>query len=55
MRWSAQLLEWDDLKALIGRYIAGPLGRAQLEALEPSSDRAWIWSCSTQLPATSKV
>src|SRR5688500_3844918 len=42
MRWSAQLLEWDDLKALIGRYVSGPLGRAELDKLEPTSDRGWI-------------
>src|SRR4051794_24380809 len=42
IRTSGPLLEWPELKDLIGRYIAGPLGRAELEQLEPSSDRAWI-------------
>lgn len=42
MRWSTQLLEWDDLKALIGRYVSGPLGRAELDKLEPTGDRVWI-------------
>ncbi|HYO80201.1 MAG TPA: endonuclease MutS2 [Bryobacteraceae bacterium] len=39
---SAQLLEWEELKALIGRYIGGPLGRAELDALEPFEDPAGI-------------
>src|SRR3982750_2631286 len=39
MRTSGHLLEWPELKNLIARYIAGPLGRAELEQLGPSSDR----------------
>lgn len=41
---SGRLLEWDELKQLLGRYVAGPLGRAQLDALEPREDRTWIES-----------
>lgn len=41
-RSSAQLLEWDELKALIGRYIGGPLGRAELDALQPFTERETI-------------
>lgn len=44
IRTSAPLLEWEELKALLGRYIGGPLGRAELEALQPVSDREWIAS-----------
>ena len=42
IRTSGQLLEWEDLKDLLGRYIAGPLGRAELDKLEPRSDREWL-------------
>ncbi len=37
---SSELLEFEQLKALVGRYIAGPLGRLELEKVEPNSDRA---------------
>jgi len=36
---SLDLLEYPQLKELIGRYVAGPLGRAELERLEPSTDQ----------------
>lgn len=39
---SADILEFDSLKQLIGRFIAGPLGRIEVEQLQPSSDRAWV-------------
>jgi len=42
IRTTGQLLEWEELKALLGRYIAGPMGRAELEKLEPRSDRVWL-------------
>lgn len=38
-RTSATLLEYDDLKRLIGRYIAGPFGRMELDRLVPVTDR----------------
>jgi DNA mismatch repair protein MutS2 len=38
-RTSGELLEFEELKRLIGRYVAGPLGRAELERLAPVSDR----------------
>ncbi|HYZ84540.1 MAG TPA: Smr/MutS family protein [Bryobacteraceae bacterium] len=41
-RTSSEILEYQELKALVGRYIAGPLGRHELERLEPSVDRAWL-------------
>ena len=37
---SATLLEFDALKALIGRYVSSPLGRQRLDQVVPSSDRA---------------
>lgn len=42
IRTSGQLLEWEELRALLGRYIAGPLGRSELGKLEPRSDREWL-------------
>ncbi|HTM52295.1 MAG TPA: endonuclease MutS2 [Bryobacteraceae bacterium] len=36
---SADLLEFDALRELIGRFVASPLGRAQLELVAPSSGR----------------
>lgn len=36
---SSALLEFDCLKQLLGRYISGPLGRAELGTLEPLADR----------------
>jgi DNA mismatch repair protein MutS2 len=36
---SLDLLEYPQLKELMGRYVAGPLGRAELERLEPLTDR----------------
>lgn len=37
---SADLLEFEPLRELVGRYIGSPLGRAELEKLEPHTDRA---------------
>ncbi len=36
---SAGILEFETLRELIGRYIASPLGRRELDAAEPLSDR----------------
>lgn len=38
--FSADLLEFAPLRELVGRYIGSPLGRAELEKLEPGIDRA---------------
>lgn len=38
--FSADLLEFEALRELVGRYIGSPLGRAELEKLSPHSDRA---------------
>ncbi|HPQ17315.1 MAG TPA: endonuclease MutS2, partial [Bryobacteraceae bacterium] len=40
MNTSGELLEFDRLKELLGRHIASPLGRAELEKVEPVNDRA---------------
>lgn len=37
---SATLLEFDALKALIGRYVSSPLGRQRLDQVVPSVERA---------------
>ena len=39
MNTSAQLLEFDALRHLLGRYVASPLGQAELENVAPGSDR----------------
>ncbi len=39
---SAEILEYESLRELIGRYISSPLGRRELDAIEPSSDRATL-------------
>ena len=38
--FSADLLEFEPLRELVGRYIGSPLGRAELEKLAPHADRA---------------
>jgi len=42
--FSADLLEFEALRELVGRYIGSPPGRAELEKLEPSTDRAALES-----------
>ncbi len=39
---SAGLLEFEALRELLGRYVASPLGRAELERAAPSGDRARV-------------
>jgi DNA mismatch repair protein MutS2 len=41
---SADTLEFESLRELIGRYVSSPLGRRELDAAEPVSDRAQIES-----------
>ena len=38
--FSADLLEFEPLRELVGRYIGSPLGRSELQKLEPHTDRA---------------
>ena len=40
--FSADLLEFSPVRELVGRYVGSPLGRAELEKLEPGVDRAAI-------------
>ncbi len=40
MSFSVELLEFEAVKAIVGRYISSPAGRRQLEAVEPTNDRA---------------
>ncbi len=35
-------LEWEPLLALVAGYAASPVGRAAIQALQPSSDQPWI-------------
>ena len=37
---SAELLEYESLRRLLGRFVHSPLGLAELERLQPSTDRA---------------
>ncbi|HYP15343.1 MAG TPA: endonuclease MutS2 [Bryobacteraceae bacterium] len=41
---SSGLLEYEDLKALVARYVAGPFGRKELDSLQPTSDREQLES-----------
>ena len=41
---SADLLEFEPLRQLLGRYVYSPLGKAELESVEPAVDRVWIES-----------
>jgi DNA mismatch repair protein MutS2 len=49
---SANVLEFESLRALVGRYVRSSLGRAELAKIEPSSDRAAI---ETALADTSEA
>jgi DNA mismatch repair protein MutS2 len=42
MQTSANLLEFEALRELLGRYVASPLGAAELAVLEPHTDRALL-------------
>src|SRR5215471_17821424 len=37
---SADLLEFESLRNLLGRFVSSPLGRAELEKIAPGADRA---------------
>src|SRR5881397_1850681 len=39
MKTSAAVLEFESLRRLLGRYIASPLGRRELEKVAPHADR----------------
>jgi len=40
--YASPALEFEELRALLGRYVHSPLGRAELAGVEPGSDRAVI-------------
>lgn len=40
--YATEVLEFEALRALVGRYVRSPLGRAELERVAPSSDRAAV-------------
>ena len=40
MRTSAEVLEFEPLRQLLGRYVASPLGRRELAKVQPHADRA---------------
>ena len=37
--WSQDLLEYESLRALLGRYVSSAAGHRQLDAMQPSTDR----------------
>jgi DNA mismatch repair protein MutS2 len=39
LKTSAEVLEYEPLRQLVGRYVASPLGRRELEKLTPHADR----------------
>ncbi|MFB3825724.1 MAG: endonuclease MutS2 [Bryobacteraceae bacterium] len=39
-QFSADILEYEALRQLLGRYVSSPLGRAELEAMAPETSRA---------------
>jgi len=41
---SLELLEFESLRQLLGRFVQSPLGRAELERVEPVTDRAFLES-----------
>jgi DNA mismatch repair protein MutS2 len=48
-RTSADLLEFDELKRLLGRYVAGPLGRTELDRLQPVESRDQLESALAEV------
>src|ERR1700694_729619 len=42
IRTSSDLLEFEPLRQLLGRYVSSALGRDELEQIERVSDRVWI-------------
>ncbi len=46
---SADLLEYEELKRLVGRYVSGPLGRLELERVEPITDKERLESALAEV------
>ena len=42
MKTSADVLEFESLRQLLGRYVSSPLGRRELEKVQPHADRALL-------------
>lgn len=40
MLWSTDILEYESLRALVRRFVASPMGKARLDEMAPSTDRA---------------
>ncbi|HTD43802.1 MAG TPA: Smr/MutS family protein, partial [Bryobacteraceae bacterium] len=40
--YATEVLEFEALRALVGRYVRSPLGRAELDRIAPSSDRTAV-------------
>jgi DNA mismatch repair protein MutS2 len=40
--YATEVLEFEALRALVGRYVRSPLGRAELDRIAPSNDRAAV-------------
>lgn len=43
-RWSSELLEYEALRALVGRYVYSAAGQRELAAMAPVEDRTWLES-----------
>lgn len=39
---SSETLEWEQVRALVGRYVGSPMGAAEVEKLAPGDDRALV-------------
>ena len=48
MRTSAEILEYEPLRQLLGRYVSSPMGRRELEKVEPHTDSARLTEDFTQ-------
>jgi DNA mismatch repair protein MutS2 len=46
---SADLLEFEELRELVGRYVGSPMGKAGLEKVSPHSDRARLEASFAEL------
>ena len=42
MRTSSEVLEFESLRTLLGRYVSSPMGHRELAKIQPHSDRAQL-------------
>lgn len=47
--WSEELLEYESLRALLGRFVSSPAGHHELAAMAPSTDRAALEASLAEL------